>query len=77
MTEGESRFRINAKQTAKGLWQFDATCENSSDKVSLPLSAEDVGNVKTVELGVKLLSIIKEAEKAFRDDGRHLVGDIE
>jgi len=77
MTEGEPRFRINAKQTAKNLWQFDATCENHEDTITVPLSEDDVANVEKVKLGVKLLSIIKEAEKAFREDNKKLVSDIE
>ena len=77
MTEGEPRFRVAIKQTAKNLWQLDATIENNSRTITLPLSSEDVANVESRELGVELLNMIKETEKAFRDDGRNLVSDIE
>ena len=75
--EGEPRFRVAVKQTVKNLWQLDATIEHNSRTISKPLSYEDVAKVEDRELGVELLEMIKETEKAFRDDGRNLVSDIE
>ena len=77
MNDGEPRFRVAAKQTAKNLWQLDATIENKSRVMEIPLSAEDLGNTEGRALGMELLEMIKETEKAFRDDGRNLVSDIE
>ena len=69
----DPRFRINTKQTAKNLWQIDATVEYKSDKISMsPQAGQDT--VQTT-LGLRLLSVIKETEKEFRADGRKIVGD--
>ena len=67
------RFRINAKQTAKNYWQLDATLEYKSDKIALPPTVGQ--DPKLQSLGLRLLSMIKEAEKEFRADGRLIVGD--
>jgi len=75
MESVDPRFRINAKQTAKGLWYFDATAEWKSDKISRSTNDEDAGIIVKEPLGLRLLSMIKEAEKAFKDDGRLLVGE--
>jgi len=64
------RFRINAHQSAKGAWQFDATVEYHSDQITAG-DLKDTG--ATTTLGLKLLSLIKETEKAFRDDNRKIV----
>ena len=77
MNDGEPRFRIAVKQSAKNLWQLDATIENNSKTISKPLSYEDVAKVEDRDLGVELLEMIKSTEDAFRKDGRHLVSDIE
>ena len=71
----EPRYRLNAKQTAKNLWQLEATVENGDHTMKRSVTADDAANVVSEPLGVVLLSIIKEAEKAFRDDGRKMVGD--
>ena len=77
MTDGEPRFRVAAKQTAKNLWQLDGTIENNSRTITKPLSYEDVAKVEDRDLGVELLEMIKSTEDAFRKDGRNLVSDIE
>ena len=77
MAEGEPRFRIAAKQSTKNLWAIDGTVEHNSRTISKPLSYEDVANVEDREIGVELLEMIKETEKAFREDNRKLVSDIE
>jgi len=77
LTDGEPRFRVAAKQTAKNLWQIDATIEHNSRTIEVPLSVEDVAKTESRALGVELLNMIKETEKAFRDDSRNLVSDIE
>ena len=71
------RFRINAKQTAKNLWQLDATVEYKNDKIKISTNPDDTGDEIITPLGVQLLSLIKETEKAFRTDGRVFVGDKE
>ena len=75
--QDQPRFRINAKQTAKGTWYFDSTCEYKSDKISRSDSEADLGKLITEPLGLRLLSMIKETEKAFINDGRKLVGNEE
>ena len=66
-----------AKQSTKNIWAIDGTVEHNSRTITLPLSSEDVADVEARELGVELLSMIKSTEKAFRDDGRSLVSDLE
>jgi len=72
---GEPRFRISAKQTAKNMWQIDATAEYKSDKIMIQETQNGKIEPITGPLGLRLLSLIKETEKAFREDGRKIVGD--
>ena len=74
MDTTEPRFRLCVKQTAKNLWQLDATVEYKSDKISLG-DIEDTG--ATGPLGLRLLYMIKQTEIEFRKDGRKFVGDSE
>ncbi len=74
MQSNEPRFRISAKQTAKGVWYFDATVEHNSDKISRSTNDKDMAEAITEPLGLRLLSMIKETEKAFEKDKRMLVG---
>jgi len=76
LTEAEPRFRINAKQTAKGLWQFDGTVEHHDDKWTTK-NVKDSADPKIITLGLKLLSMIQEVEEEFKKDNRKLVSDIE
>ena len=71
----EPRYRISAKQTAKNYWQLDATVEYKNDKISYSVDPKDSAIVAHDTLGLRLLSIIKEAEREFRADGRMIVGD--
>ena len=73
----EPRFRINAKQNAKGKRYFDATAEYKDDKITRSTDGNDLASVVTDSLGLRLLSMIKETEKVFRDDKRNLIGDDE
>ena len=57
----EKRIRVNAKSTAKGLWQLDVTVEVSGEEVT----SDDVD----------VLKVIKAKEKEFADDGRKMAGD--
>ena len=68
------RLRLNAKSTAKGQWYFDATIENTSDKITASLNSEDVGDTNMKSLGETLLTIIRDAENSFIADGRTVVG---
>ena len=69
----DPRFRINAKQLANGEWRFDATVEFKSDKMNRSTSKADAAKIVSEPLGLRLLSLIKETEKAFEDDGRMMV----
>ena len=71
----EPRFRINAKQTSKSLWYFEATIEHNSDKISRSTTEVDVGDTITESLGARLWSMIEEAEHEARARGRKLVSD--
>ncbi len=75
--QDEPRFRISAKQTAKNLWQFDATVEYKNDKIKISTNPDDPAVTVTNSLGLQLLSLIKETEKEFRKDGKKIVGDAE
>jgi len=70
----QPRIRLNAKQTAKNLWQIDATVEYHEEVIKVS-NEDDAAVVTEVSLGQKLLEQVKSIEKAFRDDGRKLVGD--
>jgi len=58
----EVRKRINAKQTAAGKWQLDATVEH----------VEEVG-VAPVILADQLAALIAETERVFTAAGREFV----
>ena len=68
------RIRLNAKSTAKGQWYFDATIENTSEKITESKSLTDLGDIKETTLGKRLLEIISDAENTFMADGRTGVG---
>ena len=73
--DSEPRFRISAKQTAKNFWQLDGTVEHKNDKMTISTDPNDTAVTVESTLGLQLLSMIKEAEKEFREDGRKIVGD--
>ena len=68
------RIRLNAKSTAKGQWYFDATIENTSEKITESKPLTDLGDIKETTLGKRLLEIISDAENTFMADGRTVVG---
>ena len=72
----EPRFRISVKQNSKNQWALDGTTEYKSDKIKRSSNPEDPGDEITEPLGLRLLSLIKETEKAFRADGRVIIGDV-
>jgi hypothetical protein len=57
-TSTQPRKRINASQTAKGLFQLEATVETFDGS----------------DPGAELLRILKDAEARFLADGKKLVG---
>ena len=71
----DTRFRISAKQTAKNLWQIDATCENVASEIQKPGPAEDMGAETRTHLAKELLNLVNETIKEFRQDGKKIVGD--
>ena len=68
------RIRLNAKSTAKGQWYFDATIENTSDKLTEPKTLDDVADTKEITLGQRLLEIITDAENTFIEAGKTVIG---
>ena len=69
------RYRLSAKQTAKNKWQFDGTVEVYENPYTVLYKPRDVSNQKKETVGQKLLEMIKDAENAFRADGKQLVSD--
>ena len=72
--DDKPRLRVSTKQTAKNYWQLDATLEYKSDKITLPPTVGQDPEIQS--LGLRLLSLINEAEKEFRSDGRKIIGDV-
>lgn len=62
MEEPRERVRINAKQTAKGAWQFEATFEDEAASV-------DIDRAST-----RLLEAVKAAEEKFVAAGKQIAG---
>lgn len=75
LLETNPRYRINASQSAGNIWTFNATAEDKDVKVRMSNNPDDTGDVAWESLGLKLLSLIVETEKVFRDDGRLLASD--
>ena len=73
--ETNPRYRINAEQSSSNIWKFNATAEDKDTKIAMSNDPQDSGNIAYEPIGLKLLSMIKETEKVFRDDGRALVSD--
>lgn len=73
--ETNPRFRINADQGRDNRWSFNATVEYKDYQIQISNNPEDPADTVTEPLGLKLLSMVKEAENAFRDDGRVLISD--
>jgi len=71
----EPRYRISAKQTARNLWQLDATVEYADIRIHVNNDPEDAGKVTDTDLGLSLLNLIAKTEQHFRADGRRMVGD--
>ena len=63
MDEPRERVRVNAKQTAKGLWQIEATFE------------DEAVNVDTAIVARRLHETIDTVENEIRASGRMLVTD--
>ena len=63
MDEPRERVRVNAKQTAKGLWQIEATFE------------DEAVNVDTAIVARRLRETIDTVENEIRASGRMLVTD--
>jgi hypothetical protein len=59
----EQRKRVNASQSAKGVWKIEATVEITD---SVPTPAQDIARA--------ILDLIKKTEAAFVADGRKLAG---
>lgn len=57
----DKRVRVNAKSSVKGIWTLDVAVEVTGQNIL----SEDVD----------VLSIIKDKEREFREDGRTLGGD--
>ena len=62
MDEPRERVRINARQTAKGAWQFEATFEDEAVSVDIDTAAS------------RLLEAVNAAESKFKADGKEIAG---
>lgn len=73
--ETNPRYRINASQTAGNVWTFNATAEDKDIVIKMSNDPADPGNIAYEPLGLKLLSLIKQTEIIFKEDGRALASD--
>jgi len=73
--ETNPRYRINASQSAGNIWTFNATAEDKDTVIRMSNNPEDTGDTVKEPIGLKLLSMIVETERVFRDDGRILASD--
>ncbi len=72
--ETNTRFRINAEETAKG-WRFNGTVEYKSDKITMSDDDLDVAKSISEPLGARLYSMIFEARKAFKSKGEPIASE--
>ncbi len=77
MLDDKPRLRISAKQTAKNMWQLDATVEFGEDHFTISDNPEDLGDEKKISLARKLGDLLKDMERELRKDGKKIVGDAE
>ena len=75
LNETSPRYRINASQSSSNIWTFDATGEDKDIHVKMSNDPEDIAKVPTEPISLKVLTMIKEAEELFRDDGRLVASD--
>ena len=70
----EKRHRLNFKQTAKGLIQFDATVEivNPMDEHN-PDDAAEVSKSAADKLAEEALEVLQSAQKKFTEAGYMVV----
>lgn len=72
----EKRIRLNFKQTAKGLIQFDATVEivNPFDEQN-PDDVMEITKKYADKLAEESLSILTSAIEKFKEKGHSIAGD--
>jgi len=75
LIEREPRYRINASQSTSNVWTFNATAEDRDTVIKMSNDPNDPGNIAYEPIGLKLLSMIKQTEEIFRNDGRALASD--
>jgi len=75
LNETSPRYRLNATQSSNNIWTFNATGEDKDIHVRMSNDPEDEGKVAHEPLGLKVLTMIKEAEDIWRDDGRLVASD--
>ena len=75
LNETSPRYRLNATQSANNVWSFNATGEDKDIHVRMSNDPEDLGTVAHEPIGLKVLTMIKEAEDIWRDDGRLVASD--
>lgn len=73
--ETNPRYRINASQSTSNIWTFNATAEDKDIVIKMSNDPADPGNIAYEPLGLKLLSLIKQTEIIFKEDGRALASD--
>jgi len=77
LLDDKPRLRISAKQTAKNLWQLDATVEFNEDHFLVSDNPDDIGDEKKLSLARKLADLLKDMEKELKADGKKIIGDEE
>lgn len=73
--ETQPRYRLNAEQSSEDRWKFNGTVEYKDYHMEVSTNPEDAAIQAKEPLGLALLSMLKEAEEVFRNDGRKLVSD--
>ena len=73
--ETQPRFRLNADQSSDDRWKFNGTVEYKDYHIEISTNPEDASITAKEPLALSLLSMIKEGEELWRNDGRKLVSD--
>ena len=71
----DARIRVNAAQTARGLWQINVTVEYDGPYIKVSEDHDDEGNIQWLTHSEVVIRKIKEMERELRSAGKRLVGD--
>ena len=72
----DTRYRINAKQSAKGAWALDITVEHIHEEIQRAGPKDDIGAETKTPIQTELLNLINKTIREFKADGKIMAGDI-